>query len=408
MVKTTDIKSAFLQGKTLDRDVYLIPPKEAHTERGKLWKLKHCLYGLNDAARQFYASVVEVLKSLGCKQSKLDPALFYFWMNGKLAGVIGSHIDDFLHAGDDSFEYVVMEKLRDRFLAGKVESSNFRYVGYQVTQNNGCLVLNQDDYAKSITVENVPANRLSNKSDKLNQLESTQLRSLAGKLNWLVQGTRPDLAFELVELSMQFKKGDVSDWMKGVKAIKKAQTSDCSVCFPMLGDMKDWKIIVFSDAALANLSDGKSSTGAHIVMLVGVNKLCCPLAWQANKIKRIVRSTIAAEALSLLQGLENAIYLRALMSEVLGCDANVVKIIAYVDNKSVVEAVYSTKQVDDKKLRIDLGAIKECVDRGEVSSVRWCPGDKQLANCLTKRGASSHMILDILHTGVLNIPGLDL
>ena len=100
-VKTTDIKSAFLQGRALDRDVFLIPPREAGLEPGKLWKLNHCLYGLNDAARQFYYSVVDELTMLGCIQSKLDPALFLWFSDGKLAGVIGSHVDDFLHAGDE-------------------------------------------------------------------------------------------------------------------------------------------------------------------------------------------------------------------------------------------------------------------------------------------------------------------
>ena len=61
-VKTTDIKSAFLQGRRIDREVYITPPKEAEVERGKLWKLKRCLYGLNDAARHFYQGVVEAMK----------------------------------------------------------------------------------------------------------------------------------------------------------------------------------------------------------------------------------------------------------------------------------------------------------------------------------------------------------
>lgn len=74
-VKTTDIKSAFRQGKDLERDVFLTPPKEAGVQPGKIWKLRRCLYGLNDAARQFYKSVVEVIRSCGCKQSPLDPAM---------------------------------------------------------------------------------------------------------------------------------------------------------------------------------------------------------------------------------------------------------------------------------------------------------------------------------------------
>ena len=72
-IKSMDIKSAFLQGMSLSRNVYLLPPKEANAG-GKVWKLKRCLYGLNDAARQFYESVVLELCNLGCKKSNLDPS----------------------------------------------------------------------------------------------------------------------------------------------------------------------------------------------------------------------------------------------------------------------------------------------------------------------------------------------
>ena len=52
---------------------------------------------------------------------------------------------------------------------------------------------------------------------------------------------------------------------------------------------------MFSDASHAKISDGVSG----MVFLSGSNHSSCPLSWSANKLKRIVRSTIAAEALSL-------------------------------------------------------------------------------------------------------------
>ena len=61
VVKTTDIKSAFLQGKELDREVYIRPPRESHTPSNMIWKLKHGLYGLKDGARQFFISVKKKL-----------------------------------------------------------------------------------------------------------------------------------------------------------------------------------------------------------------------------------------------------------------------------------------------------------------------------------------------------------
>lgn len=57
-------------------------------------------------------------------------------------------------------------------------------------------------------------------------------------------------------------------------------------------------------------------------------------------------------------------------------------IIAFVDNTSVVEALKSTKMVDDKRLRIDIAAIKEIKNNNVL--VKWIPGKVQLANCLTK------------------------
>ena len=75
-IKTTDIKSVFLQDQNIVRDLFLVPPKESGDEN-KLWKLNKALYGLSDALRQWYVSVKEVVQNLTCIQSKYDPALFY-------------------------------------------------------------------------------------------------------------------------------------------------------------------------------------------------------------------------------------------------------------------------------------------------------------------------------------------
>jgi len=140
-LKTTDIKSADLQGHKLDRDVYLTPPKESGLPEGKLWKLRRCLYGLNDAVHQFYSSVVDELTTTGCKQSRLDSALFYLERQGVLIGVVGSHIDDFLHAGTMEFDEEVMDRLCSRFLAGRVKANSFKYVEFEVKQNPDFLLL---------------------------------------------------------------------------------------------------------------------------------------------------------------------------------------------------------------------------------------------------------------------------
>ena len=397
-VKTTDIKSAFLQGETIKRDVYIKPPKEANYAESKLWKLNKCLYGLNEAARQFYQSVTNCMLDLGCERSSLEPALFYFKKNGEVKGMMACHIDDFLHAGDEDFETTCMKALRHRFLAGKLEEGKFKYVGFQIQQNRDGIIIDQSAYVEDIENINLSSQRILSKKEKLTHEEHTQLRELVGRLNWAVQGTRPDMTFDLIDLSTKFASGVVEDLQRATKCIKKLKEQKSLVYLPCLNDMKTWRLVVYTDAALANLHDGVSSMGARLLFLVDDKQKCCLLSWHAGKVKRVVRSTIAAEALSLLDGIEDGIYMKQLLKELLGID---IPIEAIVDNRSVVEAVHSTKLVEDKRLRIDVAAIQECLSSGDVVSVRWCPGSEQLANCMTKRGASTYSLQDIMHRGIL-------
>ena len=209
-----------------------------------------------------------------------------------------------------------------------------------------------------------------------------------GRLNWAVQSSRPDAAaFDMVELSMKFKNGRVGDLQRAVKVLRKPKQDPARVFFSCLGDPEAWKLMVFSDAALTSLWDGVSSMGAHVLFLVGQNGSCCPLSWQANNTKGVVKSTIAAEALTLQEGIDDDIYLRTILTNLLGISHLSLPLEAYVDNRSVVESIHSTKLVDDKRLRLEVGALKESFATGEVSMVRWCLGAAQLASCITKKGA---------------------
>ena len=73
--ETIDIKTAFLQGRTIERKVFVKPPREVR-EDGIVWKLEMAAYGLNDASRHWYFSVREDLISFDYKQSEIDKALF--------------------------------------------------------------------------------------------------------------------------------------------------------------------------------------------------------------------------------------------------------------------------------------------------------------------------------------------
>ena len=81
-IESIDISSAFLQGDPLQRDVYIIPPSDICTE-GVAWKLKCCIYGLNDAPHAWYEKVKSEMKFSGATLSKFDNALFMWHRNDK-------------------------------------------------------------------------------------------------------------------------------------------------------------------------------------------------------------------------------------------------------------------------------------------------------------------------------------
>ena len=123
---TMDVKSAFLQGKPIERDVYLKLPKETHTK--KIRKLNTTVYGLGDAPRAWYFCVTEKLIKTGGIKSKYDNAIFYWHQNNPLQGILSSHVD-FCWAGTKWFIETVIEQIRKKEAISKEETETFKYVG---------------------------------------------------------------------------------------------------------------------------------------------------------------------------------------------------------------------------------------------------------------------------------------
>ena len=393
-IKSTDIKSAFLQGQDIDRDVFLKPPKEANVPPGVIWKLNKSLYGLHDGARQFYLSLKEELLRLGCVMSSVEPSLFFYFKEGKLSGVLVSHIDDFLHAGDESFEHDILQPLGKRFLPGRLEEREFKYVGFNVVQDDDGISISMTEYVDKHK-EDYSRCKSGTSGSQLSATEQQEFRQVVGRLNWVVQGTRPDKFFEVIDLSMKLKQASTRDLNVAKQTFLRLAEFESSIRFIALqGEL--W-LSVYTDAALGNLSDGVSSTCGVLVFLV--NRFgVCPISWRSNKIQRVVTSTLAAETLALQVGINEAIYLRHLMCEMM--PEQDLPIDVYVDNRSVVDAIRSTKLVSDRRLRIDIAALKQTLEC--IRKVIWVPGSEQLANCLTKKGASSLDLMEIFRSGKLH------
>ena len=127
-----DVKTAFLQGKNLEINTFVHPPKEAQTN--KIWKLKKCVYGLADASQYWYLKVREELCKLGARSSQLDQGLITFRNQTKIVGIVILFVDDIIWAGKPHFTNII-NKFKNIFHIGTESTQTLIYVGIIIKQN---------------------------------------------------------------------------------------------------------------------------------------------------------------------------------------------------------------------------------------------------------------------------------
>lgn len=395
MCKSMDIKTAFLQSKQLDRLVYLDPPKEANVPQGHIWKLSKCVYGLTDASRSWDLTLKEELMKSGAIASKYDQAIFTWHFGNKLQGIIAAHVDDFCFAGSEIFQSRVIDRLRHVFAVKTEETAEFQYIGLDIKKNNENIKLGQNEYVKKLKYILVEADR--NLKDTISTTEITEIRQVIGQLNWLATQTRPDLSYDVSELSSILKQQNVECIKQANRVVKKAKKEKSQIDIPDLGNLKHLKIVAYSDASFANLTDG-GSQGGYILFLVGNNNKYMTIAWQSKLIRRVVKSTLAAETLAMVDMSEACLFYRKLLLELLQLkdETENIKIICKTDNSCLYDSVHSSTQILDKRLRIEMAILREMLDRKEIAEFSWIPTDEQVADSLTKKGVPSFKILGFI------------
>ena len=185
-IKSSDVTSAFLQSTPIERDVFVKPPAERRVP-GVLWKLKKLMYGLVDASIGFFLSFSGKMKELGCVPSKVDSAMYIFFdeknpdmKEREPSGIAVTHVDDVIHAGEDSFDEKVMEPLREVFKFGDEEEQEFRYLGFDFVQYEQGIRVNNDHYVEDMAMPNM---------DLVKNCKNEDIMDAEGKRNvarWLV------------------------------------------------------------------------------------------------------------------------------------------------------------------------------------------------------------------------------
>ena len=382
-----DVKAAFLQGDSIQRDVFIRPPKEFSA--GKLWKLNKTVYGLCDAARSWYLRVKQEFLRCGMVTCKLDQAMFLHFTDGVLSGVVCLHVDDILWAGSFSFEQNVINKIQKMFQIGSAETECFKYVGVNVQNLRGSIKVDQDHYISSIQEATVHPDRP--RLDELDYEERKDYRALVGQLNWVATQSRPDILFDVCLLSSVFDSAKVDDLLHANKLVRKVKASTVSLSFPKLQD-DNISVECYSDASFGNLNNG-GSQGGYVIFITDTEGNKCPVSWRSKRVRRVVKSTMAAETLAALDAAQAGVFIATLLAEMINVPVSSIPVKCFVDNKSLVDALYSTKSVEDKHLRINIAVLRDMLSTRSLSTMSWVRTSHQLANVLTKRGACHRPLL---------------
>lgn len=110
---------------------------------------------------------------------------------------------------------------------------------------------------------------------------------------------------------------------------------------------------------------------------------------------------MTAETLAFSDGVGTAVYSAALCTELTNIfmNPNDVPIECIMDSKSLHTASKSNKTVSEK--RVEISALKQMISLKETTALRALHSKGQLADCLTKWGASSRLLMETMNSGLM-------
>jgi hypothetical protein len=326
-----------LQGKSLPRDVFVVPPIDFVGSR-VVWHLKKPIYGIVSAPKSWFDRLIEVCRASGLTTATTDEGLLIMTSGEQVVGVLALHVDDEIGGGTKE-SHGVMAKIGETLAVGTHDTNNFRYKGLRVStvfkEEQTVFEINVDggDYLASCRTMEVP---LGEDTDLLPPQSMTDYRSVVGIIGYASSEFRPDLAWETSSLSRQFVTPAILDAKRANTALQYAQKNQVILKYRRGVE----NLTMFHDGSLGNLDDGKSQ-GGRIACLT--NKTGHSVAsWifcESRTIKCVCRSSSAPEVLSAVEGYDATMWLLAWWKEISGQDLDALLV---TDSESLQQKAVST------------------------------------------------------------------
>ncbi|CAE7498867.1 TY1B-DR1 [Symbiodinium sp. CCMP2592] len=436
-----DLKAAFTQSNPLLRvqgKLYFRQPRGGLPNMlpGQLVEIVAGVYGLIGGPAHWRKTLTGfITKDLGYRQSRLDPTVYKLFCGGSLEGLINIEVDDLLCFGGQEHA-MRLARLRERFHFGKFKDLS------EGTMFNGRFLQQYPDGKITVSMEKfilerlspmtIAVGRRSRPEEAANEVEKSAARGLIGSIAWAAKEGRPDLAATASIMASKLSKLQVKDLTLLNKAVQEAKANaKLELTYhPIAPERLCWGTA--TDASYVNHPDG-SSQGAVVILafdqdlLDGCVASCSLVWWKSGKLRRKINSTLAAETQSLLKGLGDLMWAKAIYYELLQENFDLVEFkesvkrkaelvlqradsddelrwaLSIVDAKSLYDHLTRDgSQAQDKFTALDVSIARERID-GLGVRVRWVEHQSMIADCLTKVGANKTAMLQLLQKGTYRL-----
>ena len=474
---TAYVSQAFRRGLTfeqvahmkdeVERDVqFTVPPGSTHLLKKlpgfsdfnplkEVLRMLRCGFGLKDAPRLWNKVLRRVLQALGLSSTQADPQL-YVWhapesshggessltrsdssSKKRLVLILSTHVDDFKGAGEEPFVKRLLAGLEKEFATLKVKRGVFECVGIIHEQDPQTFEVwtHQQHYLPQIKEIPADAKALVPDEEPADEDLGQLFMSLVGALAWLIL-TIPSIGIYVAYLQRQTKSPNMGHIRRANRLLRwlRRHSKRLGVWFRRL--RAPIRVMTLSDSAFkAQDFQGLVMRGCIVLLVESTNALsdessstngngrevCCQvLDWYARKHSRVVRSTYAAELLSLLDAIgqgnlvataieeiqSGAMTARQLLDRHSDCQRSI-EHDAGIDARAVFDGITAAqpRTPAEKPLFLHALAVREHLEAGHLSRLWWFDTRAMLADGLTKGAVDRDALVKVCEQGLWIIEG---
>lgn len=204
-----------------------------------------------------------------------------------------------------------------------------------------------------------------------------------GRLNWLVRGTRPDIAFVVHKLSQHCQSPSLRHW-NGVKRVLRylQHTKAMRLRYGSNSNDVQRELLGYTDSDYAGDSTDRKSTIGYAYLLHGG-----AITWSTRKQQSVATSTTEAEYMGLCNAAKEAVWLRNLLMS-LGLKKYVAQTNEstriYGDNQGSLKLVANPEMHSGSKhIDVQYHYVRELAQQGLIE-VEYIPTADMAADILTK------------------------